>query len=314
MAKIYISYSRKDEDIARRISSGLMRFGHEISLELDSLSIGRTWEITTVAALQSSEVFIALLTQNSIESQHVIAEFGAARAFSQTTKKLLVLPVVWGEVDLPTVMHGVLYLSANDKNIGEVIERINGAIITFIGRLAAEEKKQVEVKERIESNAALYIDEAIKSLGEHEARNRKRGNLWYYLGYATLIAGVIFGAYSITQFANSNDVQWIRFAYLALKSIIIVGLLIACSKYSFTLGKSYMGEALKSADRIHAISFGKFYLRAFGEKADWVVLKEVFQHWNINNSSSFSDLDPNNFDPKFVEAVIEVAKTIATKK
>ena len=74
-----------------------------------------------------------------------------------------------------------------------------------------------------------------------------------------------------------------------------------------------MAEALKSADREHAISFGKFYLGAFSEKADWSELKEVFQHWNIDKNSSFSSLDTNNFDPKFLESVIEIAKIISSK-
>jgi len=99
----------------------------------------------------------------------------------------------------------------------------------------------------------------------------------------------------------------------ALKALLVIGLLGACAKYAFSLGKSYASEALKCSDRIHAIRFGEFYLRAFGEKTQWSELKEVFQHWNIDRSSSFSTLDASSFDPKFIESMIEFAKLFSSK-
>ena len=72
-----------------------------------------------------------------------------------------------------------------------------------------------------------------------------------------------------------------------------------------------MGEALKNSDRVHAISFCKFYLRAYGEKATWVEIKEVFQHWNIAKDSAFSVLDSKEFDPNFLGAAVELAKVMS---
>ncbi len=314
MAKIYISYNHLDAQIAKKITDGLRHFGHEVMLDVDALSPGQEWRKILTDALQSSEVFVSLLTSNSIQSSFVLTELGAARAFSQTSKKTLVIPIVFRGVNVPPVIQDIQYISADDDNTDEVVLQIEGAITAFIGKRAAEEKKQTEEQRRIESTAAEYVEEAIKSLREHESRNRSRGNLWYYLGYLTLILGVLYGAYSVTIFSSSNDTQWVPFAYLTLRSIVIIGLLIASSKYAFTLGKSFMSEALKSADRVHAISLGKFYLQAFGDRSNWEELKEVFQHWNIDKSSAFSNLDTNNFDPKFLEAVIEVAKVATSKK
>lgn len=314
MAKIYISYNHRDVEVARAINTGLRVMGHDITLDVDSLSPGQEWQKVLTEALQSSEVFVSLLTLNSINSQYVLTELGAARAFSQTSKKMLVIPIIFADVPVPPVIQDIQYISAVGKETDDLVLQIDGAITAFIGKRAAEEKKEVEVKERIESNAASYIGKAIGSLKEHESRNRMRGNLWYYLGYMTLLLGIIFGFLSIARFANTNDQQWIHFAYLTLKSVIVIGLLVACSKYSFTLGRSYMSEALKSADRIHAISFGEFYLNAFGDSAEWAELKEAFQHWNIDKSSAFSSLGTDSFDPRFAEAIVEVAKILASKK
>jgi len=65
-----------------------------------------------------------------------------------------------------------------------------------------------------------------------------------------------------------------------------------------------MTESLKNADRIHAISFGKFFLQAFGDNVDAKEVKEVFQHWNISNSTSFSGLDADKFDERGSSLVV----------
>ena len=70
-------------------------------------------------------------------------------------------------------------------------------------------------------------------------------------------------------------------------------------------------EALKCSDRIHAIAFGKFYLQAYGDKATWAELKEVFQYWNIDRASTFSGLDPTQIDPQILTLIAQVAnKTV----
>jgi hypothetical protein len=313
MVKIYISYNRRDAATAETISERLSGLGYDIFRDRNELVPGVEWEPYIVPVIGFADVFISLLSENSITSPYIQTELEFARANKRRSNDILIVPVILGNIEVPPFIRDLQPISSPDTNIGEVIIQIELAITAFLGRRAAEEKQKIEVKERIESNAASYVEEAIKSLIVHESRNRRRSDFWYYLGYATLIAGVIFGIYSIAQFSNSTDQSWIRYAYLALKSLIVVGLLIACSKYAFTLGKSYTNEALKGADRIHAISFGRFYLRAFGEKSDWTQLKEVFQHWNIDKSSAFSSLDGNSFDPKFVETLIELVKVVTSQ-
>jgi hypothetical protein len=125
--------------------------------------------------------------------------------------------------------------------------------------------------------------------------------------------GILFSFYSLKTFNNSQSQDYAHYVLLGLKSLIVVGLLLAASKYAFTLGKTYMSDALKNADRIHAISFGRFYLRAYGEKATWPELKEVFQHWNIDRGSPLSSLDTSSFDPKILETISEVSKLLLSQ-
>jgi hypothetical protein len=117
--------------------------------------------------------------------------------------------------------------------------------------------------------------------------------------------------YSQTLSVFKGHENWSLTTFYALKSIFIIILLIAASKYSFTLAKSYMSESLKIADRIHAISFGKFYLQVFNDKINPDEIKEIFRDWNINNQlNNFSNQSSSDYDPKIIERSIELIDKI----
>jgi hypothetical protein len=108
--------------------------------------------------------------------------------------------------------------------------------------------------------------------------------------------------------------NWSSSFAFAVVEVITIGLLAACAKYAFSLGKAYMSESLKSADRIHAIEFGRFYLQAFGETATGPEVKEAFQHWNIDRNSTFSSLDSAQIDPQIISLVAQVVASITGKR
>lgn len=66
-------------------------------------------------------------------------------------------------------------------------------------------------------------------------------------------------------------------------------------------------EALKNADRRHAINFGKFYLESYGAAAEWTQIKEAFEHWNITGDNAFSKPEENKLD---ITAVDKLASSI----
>jgi hypothetical protein len=314
MAKIYISYSKRDSEIAIQIAAGLKAHGHEIVYDIGELAPGVNWRRQLLDGLKSSDVFVPLLTDNSIGSQFVLSEIGSARAFSEESKGMLLIPVLLDKLPIPPVLSDFQVIFGEHRNVTEICMEIDRGVHTFLGRRAAVEKAEGEVKERIESNAPEFIDEAIASLKQVERRYRLTGTTWYIAGFLSLVLGLVFAFIAVTQAATINPDSWIKFAYLALKAVIVIGLLAATSKYCFVLGKSYVSESLKNADRLHAISFGRFYLRVFGAKASWPELKEAFQHWNIDRRSTFYDLTTDQIDPKLIDAVIEISKAVSAKK
>ncbi len=314
MTKIYISYQRSDKEIARQIADGLRALGHQVFIDIDALSVGQNWRAALSDSLRNSDVVVSLLSEASAKSQYVFSELGAARAYAETTGATLLIPVLLDEIPVPSPIADRQAIVAPDRNVSAIVEQIEQAITAFLAQKAAKEKEASERKQQVETNAAVYIEDALQWLGKNGRRDRRNGTIWSTVGFITLALGVIFGYRSISQAISAQQFEWVRFAYVALKSVIVIGLLLACSKYAFTLGKTYMAESLKSADRVHAISFGKFYLRAYGDKAQWTELKEVFQHWNLDRISAFSGLDAAQFDPKFVDALTEIAKATAAVK
>jgi len=226
----------------------------------------------------------------------------------------MLIPVVVGQTQLPPTLLDIQAIFSPEGDVHSIAEKVVAAVNIFVGVKAAKQVERKEIQERIERTATDYIEDALESLGTREQRYRRVAFGWYSAGFIALVAGiatsVVLSRDAMGRLSVPKD-QWALFAYLALKSVIIIGLLVASSKYSFSLGRSYMAESFKNADRVHAISFGKFYLRAYGEKATWPEIKEAFQHWNIARDSAFSALDSKEFDPNFVGAAIEIAKVIA---
>ena len=310
MAKVYVSYNQKDREFVLQVTEALAAQGHEITVDVDSLSPGQNWRQTLSERLKTSEVFIVFLSNNSLESQFVLSEIGAARAYSDESDRMVLIPVLIDSIPIPAVIQDLLVISSPDRNVSDISKRIETAIASFFGRRAAKEEKEFAFSRKIEANASEYIEEAIRLLKTLEERNRFFGVAWYVAGFVSLVFGIVFAEIGVSSAIAAGEKGWLDFAIIGLKSLVIVGLLGACSKYAFTLGKSYVSESLKSADRMHAISFGKFYLKVYGAKATWPEVKEVFQHWNIDRNSSFTTLSSTEFDPKVLETLVELAKAI----
>lgn len=317
MAKVYISYSGKDSETALLLTRRLNELGHDALIDTHELTPGIDWRKKISDALKSADGIITLITENSLTSQFVMTEIGTARTYAEIDKNKFFIPVIFDNIEIPLILQDIQCLIADKTNLEQTSQQIHKAIQSHIVRQKAEQDLQAKQFEKIETNASKFVDEAMTRLRNRENRNNTAGFFWYTLGFLCLIGGVIFGIKGISEFLSIEkitvNIQWTTVVILTIKTAVIIGLLIACSKYSFTLGKSYINEGLKNADRFHAISFGKFYLDAYGATAKWEDLKEAFQYWNINNESTFSKLDTSQYDPKFVELFIELSKIMSSK-
>ena len=101
MAVLFLSYKLEDRELAEQCQRALELLGHTIRIDTNAVHYGTGWRDSLMKALMESDAVVALITERSLLSPFVISEIGAARAFGQTEKKMLLVPVIVGEVPIP---------------------------------------------------------------------------------------------------------------------------------------------------------------------------------------------------------------------
>lgn len=312
MAKIFISYAREDSQIAQRLNSELHHRKHDVFLDQQSIRIGAHWQEDIKRHLKDADVFLALVTDHSDKSYYFNIEVTSAISYvAHSNRDKLILPVVLDQASLNDSDLGAFQaLFGRTEDFDFLVGEIVNAISRFEGfRIAQEEIKDLQGK-ILEENSADYIKETIEDLTEREKTGRELASRWHLAGYATLVASVIFvfvlwwmAERTLAQAALETN----RLLFDTVKGVTIVALLLGLARYAFLLAKAHQLEALKNADRLHAISFSKFYMRVFSTQLTPAEIKEVFQHWNTSGSSDLSHLDVEKIDSRFAELFSKVA-------
>jgi hypothetical protein len=308
--KIFLSYSSLDLEFVSLLKDKLTEIGHNIFVAGEDIKIGDEWNNEIKKNLENADIFIPILTENSIKSNWVIYEFGVFSEYvNQNRNKKSIIPVVIDKINLPSVFANLLYLQGEKGSVDELILKIQQSISQFAGRKIAKEEKAEKRRETIEISSADYIVETIKTLESKEKGFKNQANWWYALGYIALLLGIGVASY-ITIKGIGIKGEWTDIILIAIKASFLILLLLSASKYSFNLAKTYMNESLKNSDRIHAISFGKFYLQVFGNDINKDDIKEVFREWNLEKKSSFTDLKSDDYDPKLIDIIIKTIETV----
>ena len=237
MAKIYLSYSHADRDFALELARTLRGLGHQLIIDVDTLQPGQDWRRALESGLRHSDVFVVLLSKESVSSQYVLSEIGAARAYAESSEGKALIPVILDQIQIPPVVADLMAIVSPKRNVEEVSESINRAVSAFEGKRAAVEDEQRALSEKIQTSAAEYVDDAITSLLKREKRDRWLGVIWQFIGFVALGVGVAFVVATITQdLSGTSTRNWPDFAQLALRSVLVIALLGACAKYAFILG------------------------------------------------------------------------------
>ncbi len=195
----------------------------------------------------------------------------------------------------------------------ELLRRESKLLETERALQREKERYNEESRKKIERTSKDYVSEALELLGKKEQEFHSRSKTWATIGAVSLVGGLVFFGY-VTVASLSvipNPVTWEFITFVLFKGLIAVALFAALAKYSLLFSKSYMQEALKNADRRHAINFGKFYLESYGAAADWAQVKEAFEHWNIMGANAFSTSEDSKFDITTFEKVATAMEKIA---
>lgn len=109
MAIIFISYSSKDKDIARKISSDLKALGHTPWLDEWEIKVGDCIQTKIDDGLDKCDYLILLLSDDSVNSGWVDKEWKSVYSKEIKSRRTYVLPVLLSNCEIPRILETKKY-------------------------------------------------------------------------------------------------------------------------------------------------------------------------------------------------------------
>lgn len=127
MIRIFISYAHEDSAVMDKIQSHLDAAGYAVWIDRASIAGGELWRVRIVEAIENSDIFLLMLSRNSVRSKHVLQELNIADGESKP-----ILPVLIETTEIPREMKlqlsglQAIMLEADDfSNIDVLYQSIN---------------------------------------------------------------------------------------------------------------------------------------------------------------------------------------------
>lgn len=323
---IFISYSHIDNEFALKLSSALEADGYDVFID-NKIPIGNNIYKDIGKGIAKADAVVVVVSQNSNKSNFVANETISMLSFLDKGRVPLVIPVVLGkDTPLPVDLNRFNYIVVpyeNEKNKDslveysvhgvkvkldkalekDAIEKIRLILAAHDEKLKQDEQERKKSEEKVKTGLSKYIDDVFINLKESEKRNKKFAFWLYFISIISLITTIVIVVmFFAREKLYADDIPSV--IIYGIVCLFIVIMLISLSKLLFTLAKSFMVEAIRCSDRIHAISFGKFFLDAYGSEASREEVLQAFSSWNIDNgSTSFRNQSGDDYDPKLAEIV-----------
>ncbi len=124
MVQIFISYSRTDEDFARRLAADLDSMGARIWIDVDSIPPGVNWSTAVQQGLDACDVLILIISPASMASSNVVDEWQYARDEHKP-----IIPILWqpaGRIhfQLRRIQHIDFHLQPYERALGQLRARL----------------------------------------------------------------------------------------------------------------------------------------------------------------------------------------------
>ena len=184
------------------------------------------------------------------------------------------------------------------KHILSLDEGKQFLISTFPEIAAAYDLQTKELTKSIETDGYEYLDDTISDLEKQKERNYRISWGCYILSLIMLVAILVFAFFKFSKLAFAGmDISLYQTIVLCVEIVVLSIAAVSISRFLFLLGKAFMVESLRNANRAHAIGLGKLYLKLYKGKFKWDELKDVLRNWNIDSGSAFMTLDAKDIEP-----------------
>lgn len=116
--KIFINHSSKDAEVCAKLADALLKRGYEVFAN-SVLHLGENIIETIKTELNDSDIFVAVITENFLNSSWVQAELSSV-IFSNNN--IRILPVVVGDIFVPSFLNHIQYRKV--KSLEDVIQAV----------------------------------------------------------------------------------------------------------------------------------------------------------------------------------------------
>jgi hypothetical protein len=123
---VFISYSHTDAAFAGKLTKGLEQAGYEVWLDSTDIQTGTRWDDEIVKGLNSSQIFLVLLSNKATASQNVKDEIGYALDHGKP-----ILPILLEPCDIPFRLRRVQYVDFTGLEFAEGIRKILAILKSF---------------------------------------------------------------------------------------------------------------------------------------------------------------------------------------
>jgi hypothetical protein len=293
-------------DVAARLEAASFEPVFDQSLVVQAVDL-------LVPGTLKNEAWVIIADPSMRENNRLVAAAGRLLGLKSVDSSLIVFTALVDPGRAKSWLSSSPELTVSLFDLGEIVPSAISFIARKMGERSARTAEKREVLENVDRSLDKHIAPILLSLGAQERHLWWAAVGFYSTALIALAAGLYLAALRSHQLHVSPPKSWFDIVGATVSGLIVIGMLTAVARLAFILGRSFMMESLTNGDRAHAISFGRFYLQAFGEKADWSEIKEAFQHWNIDRGSSFAAQTATDIDPIVLQVATEVVKSVVNK-
>jgi len=123
MQKLFISYSRKDMDFARKLAKSLEKVGYDVWWDITDLRGGDDWVRTIPTAIAESQHMLVVLSPNSVQSEWVQKEYTQA-----LTLRKKIIPILLAPTSVPFALNTINYVNFSLGNYTDNLKNLLSAL------------------------------------------------------------------------------------------------------------------------------------------------------------------------------------------
>jgi len=129
MSSVFISYSHKDKSFARSLAVDLRDAGHTVWIDETKILVGDSLIKKIRVAIDSVDFVAAIISLTSVDSHWVQKELDMASNREIDEKRVVVLPILLDDVELPGFLKGKYYADFREEDnyqegLGKLLERL----------------------------------------------------------------------------------------------------------------------------------------------------------------------------------------------